>query len=48
LVCALGFALLNACEELAAFGAAILDKGFDILLKAGDGILHLGVEVLGP
>lgn len=40
------FALLDAGEELAAFGATVVDKGFDILLQTGYRLLHLRVELL--
>ena len=38
--------MLDAGEELAAFGATVVDKGLDILLQAGYCLLHLRVELL--
>jgi hypothetical protein len=44
---ALGFALLDAGEELAALRPPIVDKRLDVLLQTRHCLLHFRVELLG-
>ena len=44
-VCATSFGGFDGVEELAAFAAAVFNKGLDVLLQAFDCVFHFGVEL---
>lgn len=44
-VCTTAFGGFDGVQELAAFAAAVLDEGLNVLFETFHGLLHLGVEL---